>query len=44
VDKEFLTYVNKPFTKWVISLGVPYGTALWQLNDNARQNGALNLA
>jgi hypothetical protein len=33
VDKDFLTYTNEPLTKWVIALGVPYETALWQLHD-----------
>ncbi len=43
-DKDFLTYVNKPLTKWVIALGAPYRTALWQLHDDKRQNGAFKLA
>jgi len=44
VDEEFLTYVSKPLTKQVIVLGAPYRTALWQLPDNKRQNGAFKCA
>ena len=44
VDKDFLTYINEPLIKWVIALGAPYGTALWQLHDDKRQNGVFKLA
>ncbi len=44
MDKGFLTYINKPLTKWVIALGAPYGTALWQLHEDKRLNGAFELA
>jgi hypothetical protein len=42
--KGFLTCINKPLTKWIIALGAPYGTALWQLHDDKRQNGAFKSA
>ncbi len=29
---------------WVVCLGVPYGTALWQVGDSKEQNGAFNIA
>lgn len=44
VDKDFLTYINEPLTKWAIALGAPYRSALWQLHDNKRQNGAFKFA
>ena len=36
----FLTYVNNDSTLWLPILGVPYGTSIWQLHDDKRQNGA----
>jgi hypothetical protein len=37
---DFLTYVNNDSTLWLPILGVPYGTSIWQLHDDKRQNGA----
>ena len=41
---NFFTYINEPLTKWAIALGAPYGTALWQLHDDKRQNGSFKFA
>ena len=34
----FLKYINTPEDHWVVCLGVPYGTALWQVGDSEEQN------
>ena len=39
----FLEYINHPDHKWAICIGVPYGTALWQVGDAAEQNGHFNI-
>ena len=40
----FLEYINNPRHKWAVCIGVPYGTALWQVGDSSEQNGAMNVA
>ena len=40
----FLEYINTPKDHWVVCLGVPYGTALWQVGDSKEQNGSFNIA
>ena len=35
--------VIDPKHEWVVCIGVPYGTALWQVGDASEQNGALNM-
>ena len=42
-DVEFLEYVNDVDHKWNVCLGVPYGTALWQVADSAQQNGKFKM-
>ena len=42
-DLEFLEYVNDPKHKWNVCLGVPYGTALWQVADSSQQNGKFKM-
>lgn len=39
-DGGFLRYINQRDTKWLPVLGVPYGTSIWQVHDDKRQNGA----
>ena len=36
--EDFLKYVNYPTTKWVVCIGVPYGTNLCQVADRKEQN------
>ena len=31
---EFLEYINNPKHRWNVCLGVPYGTALWEIADS----------
>ena len=38
-DLEFLEYVNDDKNRWNPCIGVPYGTALWQVADSEEQNG-----
>ena len=38
-DLKFLEYVNDEHHKWNACIGVPYGTALWQVADSEEQNG-----
>ena len=40
----FLQYISDPDHEWCVVIGVPYGTALWQVRDSAEQNGSLNMA
>ena len=40
----FLRYINEPEDNWVVCLGVPYGTALWQVGDSKEQNGSFNIS
>lgn len=35
----FLDYVHHPNNKWVVCLGVPYGTHIWQVADSSQLNG-----
>ena len=36
---EFLQYITDPNHPWKVCIGVPYGTALWQVGDSSQQNG-----
>ena len=40
----FLQYIVEPPHEWCVVIGVPYGTALWQVGDSPEQNGSLNMA
>ena len=40
---SFLKYVNTPKDHWVDCIGVPYGTALWQVGDSKEQNSSFNM-
>jgi hypothetical protein len=42
-DLEFLRYINTYPHKWNVCIGVPYGTALWQVGDSSEQNGRFNI-
>ena len=44
LEIPFLQYINTPADHWVVCLGVPYGTALWQVGDSKEQNGSFNIA
>ena len=35
----FLEYITDPDHLWKVCIGVPYGTAIWQIGDSVEQNG-----
>ena len=41
---SFLEYIHSEQYPWVVCIGVPYGTALWQVGDSSQQNGAYKMA
>jgi len=43
-ELEFLEYINKVEHKWVVKIGLPYGTSYWQVVDSTEQNGCLMMA
>ena len=42
-ELPFLSYIHDPSHEWVVVIGVPYGTALWQVGDSPEQNGSFNM-
>jgi hypothetical protein len=36
----FMEYIHDPAHPWVVCLGVPYGTHLWQVADAPQLNGS----
>ena len=42
-ELDFLRYINNEQTKWNACIGVPYGTALWQVGDSLQQNGKFKI-
>ena len=40
---EFLKYINEDSHRWSVCIGVPYGTAYWQIGDSTEQNGSFKL-
>ena len=40
----FLEYITNPEHTWKVSIGVPYGTSLWQIGDLYQQNGRFKIA
>ena len=42
-DIEFLEYINDSNHRWNVCLGVPYGTALWQVADSSQQHGLFKM-
>jgi hypothetical protein len=41
---EFLEYITDPEHTWKVCIGVPYGTALWQVGDSFQQNGRYKMS
>jgi hypothetical protein len=44
VRLPFLRYINDEAHPWMVCLGVPYGTHLWQVGDSSEQNGSFKMA
>ena len=40
----FLRYTNDPDHPWIVCLGLPNRTALWQVGDAAEQNGCWKIS
>ena len=39
----FLEYINNACHEWMVCIGVPYGTHIWQVADSSQQNGIFKL-
>ena len=44
LEMPFLQYINTPKDNWIVCIGVPYSTALWQVGDSKEHNGSFNIA
>ena len=44
LELPFLNYINNPADHWIVCIGVPYGTSLWQVGDSKEQNGSFNMS
>ena len=42
-DLDFLRYINTYPHIWNVCIGVPYGTAIWQVGDSSEQNGKFKI-
>ena len=43
-ELPFLNYIHEDPYKWIVCIGVPYGTHLWQVADGEQLNGKFSLA
>jgi len=43
LELPFLSYINDEKHKWIVCIGVPNGTSLWQVGDSAEQNGCFKM-
>ena len=43
-ELPFLEYITNDAHKWTVCIGVPYGTAIWQVADSKEQNGSYKIA
>jgi hypothetical protein len=44
LELPFLQYVNDDNHRWIVCIGVPYGTSYWQVGDSSEQNGSYKMA
>ena len=44
LEMPFLSYINNPKDSWIVCIGVPYGTAVWQVGDSKEQNSSFNIS
>ena len=44
VQLPFLKYINDEAHRWIVCLGVPYCTHLWQVSDSIELNGCFKMA
>ena len=43
-ELPFLQYITNTDHPWMVCIGVPYGTSLWQVADSKKQNGSFKIA
>jgi len=43
-EVPFLEYITNTNHPWMVCIGVPYGTSLWQVADSKEQNGSFKIA
>ena len=43
LEVPFLKYINDTPHKWVVCIGVPNGTSIWQVGDSNEQNGTYKM-
>jgi len=43
LQPTFIEYIDNEKTKWLVLLGVPYGTSYWQVADSSEQNDMFNM-
>ena len=43
IEMPCLSYINDTTHKWVVCIGVPNGTSIWQVGDSAEQNGCFKI-
>ena len=43
LEVPFLKYINDVNHKWVVCIGVPNGTSIWQVGDSNEQNGTYKM-
>jgi hypothetical protein len=39
----FLEYITKPENRWVVCIGVSYGTHIWQVHDSSELHGSFKI-
>ena len=44
LELPFLNYIHEDPHKWIVCIGVPYGTHLWQVADSEQLNGSFSTA
>jgi hypothetical protein len=43
MELAFLDYIHDPDHEWVVCIGVPYGTHIWQVADSSQLNGLFKI-
>ena len=43
-ELPFFEYITNANHKWMVCIGVPYGTSLWQVAESKEQNGSFKIA
>ena len=43
LELPFLPNTKTPIVQWIVYIGVPYGTAFWQVGDDKEWNGSFTI-